>query len=117
MTLTGPGRVGKTRLALQVAGQLAPRFSDNEGRLALTDPVSSHLPGLPGWARRVTIAHLMHHTSGIGDYWGAARRARGAGERSCQPSRDHSDCRPREEARIRARQPLGVLQFQLCASR
>lgn len=38
------------------------------GALHLTDPVTNHVPGLPGWARTVTVDHLVHHTSGIADY-------------------------------------------------
>jgi CubicO group peptidase (beta-lactamase class C family) len=38
------------------------------GRLALDDPLSHHVPGLPAWAATVTVAQLMHHTSGIPDY-------------------------------------------------
>jgi CubicO group peptidase (beta-lactamase class C family) len=38
------------------------------GGLSIGDPVSDHLPGLPTWAEQVTIAHLMHHTSGLPDY-------------------------------------------------
>ncbi len=38
-----------------------------QGKLALTDPVSAHVPDLPAWGDRVTIADLLHHTSGIGD--------------------------------------------------
>ena len=38
------------------------------GRLALDDPLANHVPGLPAWAATVTVAQLMHHTSGIPDY-------------------------------------------------
>ncbi len=39
-------------------------------KLTLDDPLSRHVPGLPGWAASVTVAQLMHHTSGIPDYIG-----------------------------------------------
>ncbi|MEV6595527.1 serine hydrolase domain-containing protein [Actinoplanes sp. NPDC051346] len=39
-----------------------------DGKLALTDSVATHLTGLPAWARRVTVGDLMRHTSGIPDY-------------------------------------------------
>jgi CubicO group peptidase (beta-lactamase class C family) len=38
-----------------------------EGRLALTDSLARHVPGLPAWAERVTVQDLMHHTSGLRD--------------------------------------------------
>ncbi len=40
------------------------------GKLTLDDSLSKHVPGLPGWAGTVTVAQLMHHTSGIPDYTG-----------------------------------------------
>jgi CubicO group peptidase (beta-lactamase class C family) len=39
-------------------------------KLTLDDPLSRHVSGLPGWAASVTVAQLMHHTSGIPDYIG-----------------------------------------------
>jgi CubicO group peptidase (beta-lactamase class C family) len=39
-----------------------------EGRLSIEDTLAERLPGMPAWAGQVTIAQLMHHTSGIPDY-------------------------------------------------
>ncbi|OBI94277.1 serine hydrolase [Mycobacterium sp. 1245805.9] len=41
-----------------------------EGKLALNDPLSRYLPELPTWAGTVTVAQLMHQTSGIPEYVG-----------------------------------------------
>ena len=38
-----------------------------EGELALSDPVSDYLDGLPPWSDEVTVGDLMTHTSGIAD--------------------------------------------------
>ncbi len=40
------------------------------GKLGLDDALSQYVPGLPAWAATVTVAQLMHHTSGIPDYTG-----------------------------------------------
>lgn len=39
-----------------------------EGRLGLDDPLSRWIDGLPPWAGRVLIRHLLTHTSGVVDY-------------------------------------------------
>lgn len=40
------------------------------GKLAVDDPLSEHVPGLPAWARTVTVEQLIHQVSGIPDYVG-----------------------------------------------
>lgn len=42
-----------------------------DGRLGLDQPVSQYVPGLPPWGGEVTVDHLIHHTSGIPDYYPA----------------------------------------------
>ena len=61
------GSVNKMFTAVAVA-QLA-----QAGRLAFNDPVSKHLPDYPNKevADKVTIHHLLTHTSGMGLYWNA----------------------------------------------
>lgn len=39
-----------------------------EGKLALTDDVRKYFPELPDYGAPITIAHLLHHTSGLRDY-------------------------------------------------
>lgn len=41
-----------------------------QGKLALTDAVRKYVPELPDYGKPITIAHLIHHTSGLRD-WGA----------------------------------------------
>ena len=40
-----------------------------EGKLSLSDPISSYVSGLPAWGKTVTLDALMHHTSRVPDYW------------------------------------------------
>lgn len=39
-----------------------------EGKLSLGDSLARWLPDLPQWSERVTVLHLLTHTSGIVDY-------------------------------------------------
>ena len=43
-----------------------------EGKLHLDDAVSKHLPSLARYGPRMTIRHLLHHTSGIRDFYDEA---------------------------------------------
>lgn len=41
-----------------------------EKRLALTDDVRNYVPELADYGTPITIDHLVHHTSGLRDWWG-----------------------------------------------
>jgi len=40
-----------------------------QGRLSLDDDVHKYIPELPDFGEKITLRHLMHHTSGIRDQW------------------------------------------------
>ncbi|HEX5506235.1 MAG TPA: serine hydrolase domain-containing protein [Thermomicrobiales bacterium] len=46
-----------------------------EGRLALDDDVRDYVPELPDLGHRITLRHLLHHTSGLRDQYGLFRLA------------------------------------------
>lgn len=43
---------------------------EQDGKLALSDEVHRFLPGLPDFGHKITVAQLLHHTSGLRDYVG-----------------------------------------------
>jgi len=40
-----------------------------QGKLSLDDDVHKYIPELPDFGERITLRHLMHHTSGMRDQW------------------------------------------------
>src|SRR5690349_2304152 len=41
---------------------------ERDGKLSLADDIRKYIPELPQYERTITIADLMHHTSGLRDY-------------------------------------------------
>lgn len=50
---------------------LAVAMLVSEGKIKLADDVRAHIPELPDFGHRVTVDHLVHHTSGVRDWPGA----------------------------------------------
>jgi CubicO group peptidase (beta-lactamase class C family) len=48
---------------------------EDEGKLSVDDEVRAYVPRLPDFGHRITIRHLIHHTSGIRDQWELLRYA------------------------------------------
>ncbi|HEX4931819.1 MAG TPA: serine hydrolase domain-containing protein, partial [Gemmatimonadaceae bacterium] len=40
-----------------------------DGRLSLDDDIRKYVPEIPDYGSRITIRHLIHHTSGLRDQW------------------------------------------------
>src|SRR5580693_4655755 len=40
-----------------------------QGKLSPDDNVRKYIPELPNFGQRITIRHLLHHTSGLRDQW------------------------------------------------
>jgi CubicO group peptidase (beta-lactamase class C family) len=57
-------------IAKQFTG-LAVAMLATEGKIKLTDDIRTTIPELPDLGQRITIDHLLHHTSGIRDWPGA----------------------------------------------
>ena len=62
-----------------------------DGRLAYDASLADLLPGFPAWARRVTVRHLLTHTSGMPDYERAMDRAAALGGTVYTPDRQVRD--------------------------
>lgn len=59
------------------AASLAKQFTalsvlllETRGKLSLDDDVRAHLPEFPDFGRRITVRHLLYHTSGLRDWGG-----------------------------------------------
>jgi CubicO group peptidase (beta-lactamase class C family) len=48
-----------------------------DGKLSLDDDVRKHVPELPDYGHRITLRHLLTHTSGLRDQWDLLSMARG----------------------------------------
>src|SRR5215207_8336044 len=59
-----------------ISGSVAKQFTAaaiallvEQGRIPLDDDVRKYIPELPDYGPRITIDHLVHHTSGLRDFW------------------------------------------------
>ena len=48
-----------------------------DGKLSLDDDIRKHVPEIPDYGSRITIRHLLQHTSGLRDQWDLLALARG----------------------------------------
>ena len=60
-TVFQSGSVGKTFTAALIL------LLERDGKLSLDDPISRHLPDTPPAWDKITVRHLLTHTSGLGD--------------------------------------------------
>ena len=69
-----------------------------EGKLSLDADVRTYLPELPDYGHRITLRHLLNHTSGIRDQWDLLALARGRFEENRITEGDVLDIVTRQKA-------------------
>jgi CubicO group peptidase (beta-lactamase class C family) len=69
-----------------------------DGKLSLDDDVRKYIPELPDYGTRITIRHLLTHTSGLRDQWNLLALARGRFEENRITEADVMDIVPRQKA-------------------
>ena len=69
-----------------------------DGKLALDDDIRKYLPEIPDYGTRITIRHLLNHTSGLRDQWALLGLARGRFEENRITEADVMDVVPRQRA-------------------
>lgn len=59
-----------------ISGSIAKQFTAaaiallaEQGRLSLDDDVRKYIPELPDYGTPIKVSHLVHHTSGLRDFW------------------------------------------------
>lgn len=48
---------------------MAIHLLEQQGKLSIDDEVRKYIPELPDFGEKITIRHLLHHTSGLRDQW------------------------------------------------
>lgn len=68
--------VPMTPATVMTAGSMSKQFTAfaiqllvQDGKLALDDDIRTWVPEVPDFGKRITIRHLLHHTSGLRDYF------------------------------------------------
>ena len=69
-----------------------------EGKLSLDDDIRRHLPEIPDYGHRITIRHLLTHTSGLRDQWDLLAMARGRFQENRITEADVLEIVPRQKA-------------------
>src|SRR5690242_7619074 len=57
--------IGSTSKQFTAAGIL---LLEKQGKLSLNDDIRKYIPELPDYGQKITILHLLNHTSGLRDY-------------------------------------------------
>jgi CubicO group peptidase (beta-lactamase class C family) len=69
-----------------------------DGKLSLDDDIRKHLPEIPDYGHKITIRHLLNHTSGLRDQWDLLSLARGRFEEERITEADVLDIVSRQKA-------------------